>query len=96
MTINHRFYNDTVLFSILSLQDNKTMLSFSFQEESNKFFHYKVKGNVEYSKKIVENIFKLFENIPVDSGDIDLCLRKTFSLRNINPYPLFCGKKSKC
>jgi len=84
--ITHRFYNITVIFKILNFKNGKTILSFSIQKEPHEWLHYKVKENFDYSKKIVENTIKHFENIPIDSSDIDLCLRKAFSLCKFKPY----------
>jgi len=79
----------TVIFSIKHYKRSETILSFtesSSSEKTNITWHrYKVKGNVDYAKKIAENTVKEFENIPIDCDDIDLFFRKTFSLKKINP-----------
>ena len=77
-------YNTTVIFSIKSYKQSETTLSFTDSSSSEKVYRYTVKGSVDYAKKIVENTVKSFDNTPVDCGDIDLCLRKAFSLRKIN------------
>jgi len=89
--ITHRFINSTVLFKILDFKDGRTIISFSLQGEQS--LHYKVKGSVDYAKKIMENTIKHFKDIPVDCGDIDLCLRKAFSLQKTNTG--ISGKYSK-
>jgi len=87
------FFIMTVIFTIKPYKRSETILSFtesSSSEKANATWHrYKVKGSVDYSKKIVENTVKEFENIPVDCDDIDLFFRKTFSLRKINTGKTF-------
>jgi len=74
------FYNAAAIFFIKSVKRSKTTLSFAFPDG---VFHcYKVKGNIDYAKKIAENTFRLFENSAFDFYDVDLCLRKTFSLKH--------------
>jgi len=83
----------TVIFSIKPYK-RSTILSFTESFPSEKahncgWYRYKVKGSVDYAKKIVENTVKEFFNIPIDLGDIDLCLKKAFSLRKINTLKIF-------
>jgi len=75
------FYNKTIIFSVKPAERSETVLVFTDSASSGKTYSYKLKGSVDYAKKIAENTVKEFENIPVDCGDIDLFLRKTFSLR---------------
>jgi len=80
-------YDTDVKFSIKSAKRSKTTLSFAFSD--GEWNHYKVKGDIDYTKKIAENAAMEFENIPVDFIDIDLCLRKNFALRKINDRTTF-------
>jgi len=82
------FFLMTVIFSIKPYKRSETILSFTESSPSEKahngeWYRYKVKGNVDYAKKIAENTVKEFENLPIDCGDLDLFFRKTFSLRKI-------------
>jgi len=73
-------FNDMlVIFKIISINYSKSLLGFSCFDGV--WYKYKVKGNVNYAKKIISNIVKHFENSSVDCYDIDLCLRKTFALK---------------
>ncbi|GBU28277.1 hypothetical protein R84B8_01835 [Treponema sp. R8-4-B8] len=81
--------NMAVIFTVTPYKRSETLLSFTLSSPSENARNgalqsYKVKGSADYAKKIAENAAKEFENIPCDSGDIDLCLRKAFSLRKIN------------
>jgi len=89
--IIHRFYNITVIFSIYHYKNNKTIISFSLNEKTNdgEQYSYKVKENIDYAKKIINNTIKHFENISIDCSDIDLCLKKTFSLRKTNTRKMY-------
>ena len=84
--ITHYFYNLTVKFSIKPFKHTRTFLSFT----GDNFWHrYKVKGNIDYAKKIVDNTIIALDSIAIDCSDIDSCLRKAFSLRRINPHATF-------
>jgi len=80
-------YDTVVKFSIKSAKHSETTLSFAFPD--NEWQNYRVKGDIDYAKKIAENAAREFENIPVDFIDIDLCLRKTFALRKVNDRTIF-------
>jgi len=73
------FYNMSVLFIIKSVKNSITQLDLIYSDNSR--YLYKVKGNVDYAKKIISNTIKHFENSSADCYDIDLCLRKTFALK---------------
>jgi len=75
------FYNMSVLFVLNSIKTSITQLSFIYS--GNIYYLYKVNGNIDYSKKIISNLVKHFENVSADCYDIDLCLRKTFKLKLI-------------
>jgi len=85
--ITHHFYNCTVTFSLYSsYKETETIISFFLNEKPNDNgqYSYRVKENIDYAKKIVNNTLKHFEDIPIDESDIDLCFKKTFSLRKTN------------
>jgi hypothetical protein len=84
----YHFLNMTVIFSIKPRKNHETILSFT-DSSSSEFHRFKVKGSVDYAKKIAENTVKEFYNIPIDLGDIDLCLKKAFSLRKTNTRKIF-------
>jgi hypothetical protein len=80
------FYNIIIRFEIKSDKKNNTILSFNkFPPHRDKYdrswYRYVIKEGVDHAKKIVSNIIKHFDNVPIDCIDIDLCLKKSFSLR---------------
>jgi len=90
----HLFYNLTVKFSIKPVKHKKTFLSFTClpilgEEVHNDIWHsYRVKGNIDYTKKIVDNTIIALDTIAIDCSDIDLCL-KSFSLRKTSTRTTF-------
>jgi len=81
LEINTAFNDKLVIFKIIPVKKEKTLLGFtSFGD----VWHiYKVKGNIDHAKKIISNTVKHFIGSSVDCYDIDLCLRKTFALKLI-------------
>jgi len=77
------FYNLSVIFSIKSGKRGETVLSFK-EAHNGAWRHYKVKGSVNYAKKIADNAVIALNGAAVDCDDIDLFLRKSFSLRKTN------------
>jgi len=75
------FYNISVMFIIKFVKKSSTLLDLIYSDDVH--YLYKVNGNIDYSKKIIANTVKLFKNSSADCYDIDLCLRKTFSLKLI-------------
>jgi hypothetical protein len=90
----HRFYNITVKFLIKPVKHTRTLLSFTClsilgEEDHNDIWHrYRVKGNIDYAKKIVDNTIIALDNIAIDCSDLDLCL-KSFSLRKTSTHTTF-------
>jgi hypothetical protein len=78
---SYRFYNIDIKFSIRPGKHAETVLSYTCEAHDGVCNRYKIKGNTDYAKKIVENTVIAFDNTPIDCGDIDLCLRKAFSLQ---------------